>query len=83
MKKYYRERFEAQRRLQKKIAPLLEVNDILERLREEVRELIPSSMEGCILLLDQSTEQHVENGAPHMDAGLEIKAGQKLYFDGE
>jgi class 3 adenylate cyclase len=52
MKKYYRERFEAQRRLQKKIAPLMEVNDILERLREEVRELIPSSMEGCILLLD-------------------------------
>jgi class 3 adenylate cyclase len=52
MKKYYRERFEAQRRLQKKIAPLMEVNEILERLREEVRELIPSSMEGCILLLD-------------------------------
>jgi class 3 adenylate cyclase len=52
MKKYYRERFEAQRRLQKKIAPLMEVNEILERLREEVRELIPASMEGCILLLD-------------------------------
>jgi class 3 adenylate cyclase len=52
MKKYYRERFEAQRRLQKKIAPFMEVNDILERLREELRELIPSSMEGCILLLD-------------------------------
>lgn len=52
MNKYYRERFEAQRRLQKKIAPYMEVNDILERLREELRELIPSSMEGCILLLD-------------------------------
>jgi class 3 adenylate cyclase len=52
MKKYYKERFEAERRLQKKIAPLMEVNEILERLREEVRELIPSSMEGCILLLD-------------------------------
>jgi hypothetical protein len=34
------------------------------------------------LLLDQSTEQHVVNGAPHFDAGVEIKAGQKLYFDG-
>lgn len=52
MNKYYRERFEAQRRLQKKIAPFMEVNDILEKLREELRELIPSSMEGCILLLD-------------------------------
>jgi class 3 adenylate cyclase len=52
MKKYYRERFEAQRRLQKNIAPFLEVNDIMERLREELRELVPSSIEGCILLLD-------------------------------
>lgn len=52
MKKYYRERFESQRRLQKKIAPLMEVNDILETLRGELRDLIPSSMEGCILLLD-------------------------------
>jgi adenylate cyclase len=58
MKKYYRERFEAQRRLQKKIAPLMEVNEILERLREEVRELIPSSMEGCILLLDQEAGRY-------------------------
>jgi class 3 adenylate cyclase len=58
MKKYYRERFEAQRRLQKKIAPLMEVNEILERLREEVRELIPSSMEGCILLLDQDAGRY-------------------------
>jgi class 3 adenylate cyclase len=58
MKKYYRERFEAQRRLQKKIAPLMEVNEILERLREEVRELIPSSMEGCILLLDRDAGRY-------------------------
>jgi hypothetical protein len=34
------------------------------------------------LLLDQTTEQHVVNGAPHFDGGVEIKAGQKLYFDG-
>ncbi|MFH1487883.1 MAG: adenylate/guanylate cyclase domain-containing protein, partial [Pseudomonadota bacterium] len=30
MEKYYQERFEAQRRLMKKIAPFMEVNDILE-----------------------------------------------------
>jgi hypothetical protein len=34
------------------------------------------------LLLDQTTPQHVINGAPHFDAGIEIKAGQNLYFDG-
>ena len=34
------------------------------------------------LLLDQTTPQHVINGAPHFDAGVEIKTGQCLYFDG-
>jgi hypothetical protein len=37
---------------------------------------------GNSLLLDQSIEQHVTGGAPHFDNGVELKAHQKLYFDG-
>ncbi len=58
MEKYHKERFEAQRRLARKIARLLEVNDILEIVRAEIRVLIPSSMEACILLLDPDAEQY-------------------------
>jgi len=52
MQKYYRERFEAQRRLAGKIAPHMEVNRILEIMRSEIRALVPRAMEACILLLD-------------------------------
>jgi class 3 adenylate cyclase/putative methionine-R-sulfoxide reductase with GAF domain len=58
MKKYYKERFEAQRRLAQKIAPLNEVNDILEKMREEARNLVPSAMEACILLLDPEAQKY-------------------------
>lgn len=58
MKKYYKERFEALRRLDSKIAPYMEVNDILERMRAEIRETIPSAMEVCILLLDPEARQY-------------------------
>ncbi|MFC1822743.1 adenylate/guanylate cyclase domain-containing protein [Thermodesulfobacteriota bacterium] len=58
MKKYYQERFEAQRRLARKLAPSMEVNDILEKLRGEAREIIPSAMEACILLLDPEASQY-------------------------
>ena len=58
MKKYYQERFEAQRRLARKLAPSMEVNDILERLRGEAREIIPSAMEACILLLDPEASKY-------------------------
>jgi class 3 adenylate cyclase len=58
MEKYYRERFEAQRRLARKIAPYMEVNDILERTRTEIREMIPSAMEACILLLDPEAKKY-------------------------
>ena len=34
------------------------------------------------LLLDQSTHQHVINGAPQFDGGIILKSGQKLVFDG-
>ena len=52
MKKYYKERFEAQRRLTREIAPYLEANEILEKMRSELRDIIPIAMECCILLLD-------------------------------
>ena len=36
MKQYFRERFEAQQRIARKLAYTLEVNEILEMLREEI-----------------------------------------------
>ena len=54
----YKERFEAQRRLTQKVAGSLEVNEILERLREEARALIPSSLESCILILDPEAPRY-------------------------
>ena len=58
MKRYYRERFEAQRQLMRKLATTLEVNDILEKMREEARKLVPSAMEACILLLDPEAPRY-------------------------
>ncbi len=58
MDKYYKERFEAQQRLIRKIAPLMEVNEITEKVREELRRLIPSAMEVCILLLDTDAKKY-------------------------
>jgi class 3 adenylate cyclase len=52
MEKYYKLRFEAQRRLARTVAPFMEANEILEKMRSELREIIPVSMEACILLLD-------------------------------
>lgn len=34
------------------------------------------------LKLDQTTHQHIDNGAPHFDEGIEVKAGKRLYLDG-
>jgi class 3 adenylate cyclase len=58
MEKYYKERFEAQRTLAKKLAASMEVNSILEKMREEARNLVPSAMEACILLLDPEAEKY-------------------------
>ena len=58
MEKYYKERFEAQKNLSKKLANTLEVNDILEKMREEARKLVPSAMEVCILLLDPDAPKY-------------------------
>jgi class 3 adenylate cyclase len=58
MKKYYKERFESQRRVAKKLASTMEVNTILEKLREEARKMVPTSMEACILLLDPDARKY-------------------------
>ena len=58
MEKYYEERFQAHRRIGRKLASTMEVNEILERLREEARLLIPSAMEACILLLDPDAPKY-------------------------
>lgn len=58
MEKFYKERFEAQRNLIKKTAPLMEVNEIIEKVREELRNLIPNAMEVCILLLDPDADKY-------------------------
>jgi len=55
---YYEERFKAQLRLDEKIAPMTEINDILEKMRDELRETIPSAMEARILLLDPDAEKY-------------------------
>ncbi|WP_054032341.1 adenylate/guanylate cyclase domain-containing protein [Desulfatitalea tepidiphila] len=52
MEKYYKERFEAQRRLARKVAPIMEANEILEKMRSELKEIVPVAMETCILLMD-------------------------------
>ena len=58
MEKYYKERFEAQKNLSKKLANTLEVNEILEKMREEARNLVPSAMEVCLLLLDPDAPKY-------------------------
>lgn len=58
MKKYYRERFEVQKRLIRNVTKFIEVNEILEKARGELRQTIPFSMEVCILLLDPQANEY-------------------------
>ncbi len=58
MNKYYKERFEGQRRVARKLATTMEVNEILERLREEARYMVPTAMEACILVLDPDAQKY-------------------------
>lgn len=58
MDHYYKERFHVQQDLIKKIAPLTEVSHIIEIVREDLRTLIPSAMEVCVLLLDPDAGQY-------------------------
>lgn len=58
MERYYKERFHVQQDLIRKIAPLMEVSDIVEVVREELRKLIPNAMEVCVLLLDPDADRY-------------------------
>jgi len=58
MDRYYKERFHVQRNLIHKIVPLMEVNEIIEKVREELRKIIPNAMEVCILLLDPDADKY-------------------------
>jgi len=58
MEKYYRERFEAQQRIARKLTSTVEASEILEMLREETRNLFPSAMETCILLFDPDAKKY-------------------------
>lgn len=58
MDQYYKERFQVLQSLIGKIAPLMEVNEIIEKVREELRTLIPNAMEVCILLLDPDAQKY-------------------------
>jgi len=48
----YRDRFENLFRVTKKITSCLNMGDILEMIRDEVRTIIPYAQEGCLLLVD-------------------------------
>ena len=58
MEKYYKERFEARSRLDEKIVPLVQINEILQEMRDELRSQIPSAMETRILLLDPDAKKY-------------------------
>ncbi len=58
VKKYYKERFEARTRLDERITPLVKINRILQEMRDELRNQIPSAMETRILLLDPDAKKY-------------------------
>ncbi len=58
MKKYYQERLEALRRVSSNLASTMEVNKILEIVRDEARNVVPSAMEVCIILLDPDANKY-------------------------
>jgi class 3 adenylate cyclase len=58
MEKYYKERFEARSRLDEKIVPLVQINQILQEMRNELRDQVPSAMETRILLLDPDARKY-------------------------
>ncbi|MCP3872901.1 MAG: GAF domain-containing protein [Desulfobacteraceae bacterium] len=58
MDRFYKERFHIQKNIIRKIAPLREVNEIIETIRGELRGIIPNAMEVCILLLDPDADRY-------------------------
>ena len=58
MEKYYKERLETLRRVSSNLASTMEVNEILEIMKVEARNVVPSAMEVCILLLDPDAHKY-------------------------
>ena len=58
MNRYYKERFEARVRLDERIVPLVKINEILQEMRDELRDAVPSAMETRILLLDPDARKY-------------------------
>lgn len=58
MSKYYKERFEALRRISGRLASTMEVNEILEIIKAEERIMVSSAMEVCIILLDPDAHKY-------------------------
>ncbi|MCB2192990.1 MAG: GAF domain-containing protein [Deltaproteobacteria bacterium] len=52
MVKNFQERYHLYRRLSRRLAAVMEVNRILEAVRDEAKKVVPTAMEACILLLD-------------------------------
>jgi len=58
MEKYYKERLETLRRVSSNLASTMEVNEILEIMKVEARNVVPSAIEVCILLLDPDAHNY-------------------------
>lgn len=58
MEKYYKKRFATLRRVSRNLASTMEVNEILEIMKVEARNVVPSAMEVCILLLDPDAHKY-------------------------
>ena len=61
MDRFYQERFRILRHLIQDVAPLMDVSQIIETVREDLRRLVPQAMEVCILLLDEDAEQYTHS----------------------
>ena len=59
--RYYDQRFQFLRHLTQRVAPLMDVSRIIEQVRDELRHIIPSAMEVCILLLDADADQYIDS----------------------
>jgi class 3 adenylate cyclase len=58
MEQYYKERLEARFRLDDLIIPLESINEMLQKMRDELRNIIPSALETRILLLDPDGKKY-------------------------
>ena len=60
MAQYFKDRFEVFRQVTFKLSTLLEVNEILETIREEEKRFIASAKEVCVLLLDPEAHKYTK-----------------------